>query len=109
VFGEVGAILGRPFPIAFRVGSIERGRAPFPLAGIVFADVHECLKVSGFGAFVCSDVSGIGFIVSSIGVIQDLVRPVRSGIAVLAANRRVALVGFTVEMLGATGVSHSYI
>jgi hypothetical protein len=91
------------------MGSIKRGRAPFALAGIVFTDVHERLKVSGFRPFVRSDVSGIGFIVSSIGVDQDLGGSVQPRVAITVLTSLLGLVGFAVERLGATWVGHSYI
>ncbi|MGC5223875.1 hypothetical protein ACPW96_14985 [Micromonospora sp. DT81.3] len=84
------------------MGPIQGGRAPFPLTGIVHADVHERLKIGGFRTFVRSDVSGIRFIVSSIGVKQDLVGPVRSRAVFTFRTSRVGIVDFAVEMIGAT-------
>jgi hypothetical protein len=84
------------------VGSIQCGRPTFPVPGIVSTDVHERLEVGGFRALVGRDVTSVGFVVPSIGVIQDLSRPVSPTDAVAAVTPLRGLVGFTVKGVGAT-------
>ena len=83
------------------MGSVQRCGAAFPVTGIVFTDVHERLEVRGFRPLFGRDVTGGGFIVSTLGVTQDLLRPVSRRVVSAAVVAVAGLVGLALEGLGA--------